>query len=89
MNRAYTLKQLAHFDRCLFPCDFRDDLIDAGLDSFLAETVSQYIINKRRKFYSVDGNANVVGVLDVYQEFISCNEIVDAIEQVVYDFCNK
>lgn len=55
----------------------------------LAETVSQYIINKRRKFYSVDSNANVVGVIDVYQEFISCKEIVDAIEQVVYDFCNS
>jgi hypothetical protein len=89
MKRSYTLAQLAHFDRCLYPCDFRDDLIEAGLDSVSANSVSQYIINKRRKFYSVDQNANIVGVIDVYQEFISCKEIIDAIEQVVYDFCNR
>lgn len=89
MKRAYTLKQLAHFNRCLYPGNFRDDLTTAGLDYVTADEVAQFIINKRRKVYSATGDTFLVGITDVYQEYINSQEIIDAIEQVVYDFCNS
>lgn len=89
MNRSYTLEQLAHFDRCLHPSDFCDDLISAGLDEFLANEVANFIINRRRKIHSATKSAGSVGIIEIYQEYITCKEIIDAIEKVVYDFCNK
>ncbi len=89
MNGSYTLEQLALFDRCLFPGDFRDDLVDAGLDESTAFAVSRFIIDRRRIIYAATKSTGSVGIIEIYQEFITCKEIIDAIEKVVYDFCNK
>ena len=58
-------------------------------DEYTAYEVSQFIINRRRIIYAATKSTGSVGIIEIYQEYITCNEIVDAIEQVVYDFCNK
>lgn len=78
----YSLSELAHFDRCLFPGNFRDDLVEAGVNELDANMVMFFIINKRRE-------GNNVGIIQVYQEFISIPELTNIFDKVVNDFVNK
>lgn len=78
----YTLDEIAHFDRCLFPGNFRDDLIEAGMNELDANMIMFSIINKRRA-------GNDVGIIQVYQEFISTPELTNIFDKVVNNFVNK
>lgn len=78
----YTLAQLAYFDRCLFPSDMAVKLLDKGVHENNADAVEQFIVNERRK-------GNNVGIVRLYQEFISIEELTNAFDAVVYDFLNK
>lgn len=77
---TYTLSQLAHFDRCLYPGDFRHDLESAGLSEFLAQEIAYFIIGENRK-----GGPHC-GIVRLYQEYIDNKEIIAAFEKVLYDF---
>jgi hypothetical protein len=72
----YTLDQLAHFDHCLFPGSFRDDLVAAGMDYYDADTIMHWIMHQRDLGRSV-------GIVQVYQEFI-CT-MVDKEEAELYN----
>ncbi|QDJ96267.1 hypothetical protein Xoosp13_80 [Xanthomonas phage Xoo-sp13] len=78
----YTLEQLALFDRCLFPGDFQTQLMNVGMSGFQAAVISGFIESNRRK-------GNMVGIIQVYQEFIDSEEITKAIDAVVSEFVNK
>ena len=59
MEQKFTLAQLAHFNRCLFPDDFRKDLERIGTDY---ETVLQLYWHVQRH--------RSAGVVGIYQTFI-------------------
>lgn len=78
----YTLEQLAHFDRCLYPGDFKDDLIRVGVDVLDASAVMYFMKRKIREGISV-------GIVQIYQEYISDKELTNAFDKVVSEFVSK
>lgn len=78
----YTLEQLAHFDRCLYPGDFKDDLIRVGVDVLDASAVMYFMKRKSREGISV-------GIVQIYQEYISDKELTNAFDKVVSEFVSK
>jgi len=70
----YTLSQLAHFDRCLFPIDFEEQLIEAGMDG-----IDAYVIARSPQVHK--------GIVAVYQEYVlGCVNATDrAFFQSVFD----
>ena len=79
----YTLDEIAHFDRCLFPDDFQDSLIEEGADKYLALTISRWILHKRM-------GGSRIGVMDVYQEWaINDKDLGSAINRVIQKFIAK
>lgn len=79
----YTLDQLAHFDRCLLPKDFENQLIEAGMNAFNAYTIAQS--NQARK-----------GIVSVYQVYVlGCKDsdvreqTKEIIERVLANFFAK
>lgn len=77
-----TLQQLAHFDRCIFPESFANDLVENGLDEMNAFSIEMFIVRQRK-------NGNMVGVIQIYQEFITDDNVTNAIEKVVKAFIEK
>lgn len=75
----FTLEEIAHFDRCLYPGNFRDDCVEAGMCDIDAFGVASFIISKRRAGGSC-------GIIDVYQEYINNKEIIAVLEKLMYDF---
>lgn len=75
----YTLEQLAHFDRCLFPKDFKEDLIEAGLSEGKAELVED----------ALRWSKNTKGIVQIYQDWHNIPEVVDAIKIVLNKFVEK
>lgn len=78
----YTLAQLAHFDRCLFPDDLSVKLLDEGVHEYTVDGVERFIKNERRK-------GNNVGIIRLYQEFITDEELTKALDAVVCAFVTK
>ena len=79
---TYSLDQLAWFDRCLFPEDFKNSLIEVGASEHDAYAVFLFICNERRK-------GNKVGIIGLYQEFITDTELCSKFETVVANFFEK
>lgn len=81
-KNTYTLEQLMLFDRCLFPESFAEDLMEAGLDRYSAKTIGRWVLRQREL-------GNMVGVLQIAQEWISDDEIQAAIDAVLNKFVAK
>lgn len=75
----YSLEQLAHFDRCLFPDNFRDDLLRQGINHSDAMMVINFIKSARHK-------NDHVGIVRVFQEFITIDELTKAFDSIVAEF---
>lgn len=71
----YTLDQLAWFNRCLFPADLKAGLIKHGLESWDASYVVQHYVANTR-----------IGVLGLYQEYITDPKVTQALDRMVADF---
>jgi hypothetical protein len=78
----YTLEQLAHFDRCLFPDDFKKQLEKAGMPEHDALMVVQYMQRKR------DSDLPV-GIIHLYQEFIMDEDLTKVFDAVVSEFVDR
>lgn len=74
----YSLSQLALFNRCLFPDDIYKDMLEVGASESDACIARDYL--KR--------NTNV-GVLGLYQEYISDDTFISYLEAVVEKFFKK
>jgi len=55
----FTIDQIAHFDRTLFPGDFEKDLMRHGVPEFSARFYGNYIARNRQ-----------AGIVGFYQEFV-------------------
>ncbi len=73
---AFTLEMLAWFNRCLFPDDFRDDLMKRGVPHFEATMYSRHSYIEK-------------GIVGVYQIFINDEKMRKAIEDIVLEYANK
>lgn len=70
------LAKLAHLDRCLFPADFRDDLVSMGVDELTAEELSKVISDgkgivatyQRALRYREPHRGELTSILDTYFE---------------------
>jgi flavin-dependent dehydrogenase len=78
----YTLEQLAHFDRCMFTSWLAEKLEEQGVEEHTVRGVEQFISHERFK-------GNNVGVIRLYQEFITDEELTKALDAVVYAFVNQ
>ena len=65
---TFSLDEIALFDRCLFPVEFKDELIEHGVDEGTAISICYFM--KRHQN---------VGIVKVYQEFVL--NTIDADEQ--------
>ena len=63
---SFTLEEFAHFDRCLFPGNLKEDLVAEGLDSYTARCVSDNLIREGK-----------IGIVGLYQEYINSEDIKD------------
>ena len=70
-ENVYTLSKLAWLSRCLFPNDFRDELIRMGADKVTAGEIARL---------SRDRNGKGRNILEIYQIVIGCEEHVRIIE---------
>lgn len=77
----YTLDQLAHFDRCLFPGDFRDELVSAGMQYGDALLIMWWIMQQRDL-------GRPVGIVNVYQEYV-CTCVDAGVEEHTRQVLNK
>lgn len=75
MNK-YSLDELAFVDRCLFPGDLINDLEEAGFKG-----ASMY-----KGFFIELSITNSLSVLRVYQEFISDDELIKALDKVIQNY---
>lgn len=78
----YTLKQLAHFDRCLFPDDFEKELIEEGVDANDA-----YFVSSAMKSYTRGGGRNTI--VGLYQMFIDDEQLTSAFDRILVKFVEK
>lgn len=78
MPHSYTLDQLAWFNRCLAPGNFKEKLKWYGLDWYTARCASDFLKRNPRG-----------GILDVYQEWIMDEAFIAILDQMVYDFINE
>lgn len=74
----FTLEQIAWFDRCLFPDDFKQDLIKVGCPEIDATVISSYL--KRNPSSSI---------VNIYQEFITDKDYTNYINQVLHNFITR
>lgn len=82
MNK-YTLGQLAHFNRCLFPGDFAEDMQKiGGLSADEALMLQMDMASKARSGKSLN-------VIDLYQDNINNDAFHDALERVLQNFFQK
>lgn len=79
---SYTLEELAWFDRTLFPDDFYSDLVEAGMPELDARVISMWIKNELKKGRSV-------GIVNIYQEYITDPEYCNIFDKVVSNFLKK
>lgn len=78
--KRYSLEELAHFDRCLFPYDFRRDLISEGINGDKAEIISNFIKDK----------GTLCGIIHIYQVHARRDEeLLNAIENILERFVEK
>jgi hypothetical protein len=79
---AFTLDQLAHFDRCLFPDTLLDGLVKHGVDADEAHSIVSMVNRKRR-------NGGKFGTIDIYQEYIQHPAITGALSAMVAEFLSS
>jgi len=68
----YSLSDLAWLSRCLFPKNFHEELEALGIDDFIRFDLA-------RAVNAADGR--IRNILELYQEFISDQDSIDAIEK--------
>lgn len=73
---AFSLEMLAWFDQCLFPDDFRKDLIRHGLNEIEAQIFSQYTCVK-------------VGIVATYRCFINEERMRNILDKLVLEHAVK
>lgn len=78
----YTLEQLAHFDRCMFTSWIAEKLEEQGVEPYTVRGVENFIRSERVK----DNN---VGIIRLYQEFITDEDLTKALDAVVSAFVNR
>ena len=76
---AFTLENLAWFDRCIFPDDIEKDLLALGMNKFSAYHIKCYI--KERK--------NLVGIIELFQVFGINGGDKDILNKLVENFFFK
>ncbi len=80
--KAYTIDQIAHFDRCLFPYDLRDDLIRHGAPEGAANAICDWLVPRSR-----------ASIVSVYQEFVLTQHnddgLAQAIDKTMEEFFSK
>lgn len=76
---AFTLSQLAHFDRCLYQADIQAGLIKHGVDPALAASMMSIVSARRQR-------GAHTGVMFLYQEWITDLTVTTAIENMVAEF---
>jgi hypothetical protein len=74
----FTLEQLAHFDRCLFPDDFAEEIGKAA----------GYNDNEIL-FLKLSLRGRKLSVINIYQEWILDDQLCKALNSVLEDFCRK
>lgn len=79
---GFTMEQFAHFDRCLYPGDFRHDCVEAGMSDADAFGLASFIISKRRAGGSC-------GIIDIYREYAQNKDIIVVLEKLMYDFTTE
>ncbi len=75
MSRNFSLEDIALFNRCIFPADFKLDLRAYGVEWYDASDITSFLIRNPK-----------AGIVGVYQEFINDPKMVAILEQMVYDF---
>ena len=81
---AFTLEQLAHFDRCLFPDDIAEEI--GQVAGYSDTEILLLKMDLRRK---TNRGATPLGVVSMFQERINDKQFCDALSQVLTAFCNK
>lgn len=76
-ENTYTLDKLAWLSRCLFPTDFRKELIEMGVDEDDAIMLSM-LVNTR------DNRGR--NILEIYQESLACVE-PEKYTKIIDDYC--
>ncbi len=71
-----TLKQLAHFDRCIFPEDFARDLVKRGVSEINAGWVASIITNSE----------NTMGIIEIAHKMRNFAPIKEAINQMLHEW---
>ncbi|MEJ6003704.1 hypothetical protein [Paucibacter soli] len=75
----FSLEELAHFNRCLFPGDFERDLIQAGATAGAASALADWVRRNPQ-----------AGIVGVYQEFaIGDNDLQIIINRMLSSFIQK
>ncbi len=82
MNLKFTLEQIAHFDRCLFPEDFSIELENCGLSPLDNKCVIMVLIRNRM-------NGSKFGIIQLFQEFINDKTVTDVLELVIQKFVEE
>lgn len=75
---TYTLAQIAHFNRCLFPYDLIKGLTANGLSPMQASDIAQIYIDNPR-----------MGIVGIYQEYILYKDVTDALEKMLQSFFSR
>lgn len=76
---TYTLEELAWLSRCLFPGDFKKELLAMGIDKDDSRMLSE-MINTR------EGRGK--NILELYQESLACVD-PDYYTKIIDDYCKK
>ena len=80
----YTLEQLAHFDRCLFPQSLAEDI--ARFDG-IDKTDLEYFISHFRWIAKHEHGG--LSAVSLYQRYINEKRFCEALDAVVSEFCQK
>jgi hypothetical protein len=80
VENTYSLEKLAWLSRCLFPHDFRDELIEMGVDKDDAIMLSMMVHTSEK------GVPRSLNILEVYQECLACIT-PDIYTKIIDDYC--
>ncbi len=80
----YSLDELAHFNRCMFPGDFERELVEAGIEPGAAAIYCWYFKDQDRR--ALEGFDNHRCVVGFYQAHISHKRLTDAVTTILEKF---
>lgn len=75
----FTLEQLAHFDRCLFPDEIAEKIGQVAGYSDCGISVLKMELRQKAP----------LGVVKMFQDRIDDKQFCDALKQVLTDFCHR